>query len=218
MKIFVETAEKNVAKTGCVFLKINCVCADKTKKLLYLWEEIELFEQCFLAGQKIFECELSDDVNFQKLLTFQATSGDVNEFYDFIYPSDEYANNVFQSMRARITDSFYSLIVNEIFSMTGPNGQTLDKIFTVIPAAKTYHHDFRYGLLKHTEEVMSYVAGVNAGDDRHYIDSFGKERALYMSNWYMRDYFGENKLLNPCIWVAAVLVAVMLIVVVGGAI
>ena len=66
--------------------------------------------------------------------------------------------------------------------------------------------------------TMSYVAGVNAGDDRHYIDSFGKERALYMSNWYMEDYFGEKKLLWPCIWVAAVLVAVMLIVVVGGAI
>ena len=28
--------------------------------------------------------------------------------------------------------------------------------------------------------TMSYVAGVNAGDDRHYIDSFGKERALYV--------------------------------------
>ncbi len=70
---------------------------------------------------------------------------------------------------------------------------------------------------KESKMTMSYVAGVNAGDDRHYIDSFGKERALYMSNWYMEDYFGEKKILWPCIWVAAVLVAVMLIVVVGGA-
>ncbi|WP_272798184.1 NADH-quinone oxidoreductase subunit 5 family protein [Butyrivibrio sp. DSM 10294] len=70
---------------------------------------------------------------------------------------------------------------------------------------------------KNSKMSMSYVAGVNAGDDRHYIDSFGKERALYMSNWYMEDYFGEKKLLWPSIIVAAVLVAVMLIVVVGGA-
>ena len=70
---------------------------------------------------------------------------------------------------------------------------------------------------KESKMTMSYVAGVNAGDDRHFIDSFGKERALYMSNWYMEDYFGEKKILWPCIWVAAVLVAVMLIVVVGGA-
>ncbi len=71
---------------------------------------------------------------------------------------------------------------------------------------------------KNSKMTMSYVAGVNAGDDRHYIDSFGKERALYMSNWYMEEIFGEKKFLTPCIWVAAVLVAVMLIVVVGGAI
>jgi len=70
---------------------------------------------------------------------------------------------------------------------------------------------------KDSKMTMSYVAGVNAGDDRHYIDSFGKERALYMSNWYMEDYFGEKRFLWPCIWVATVLVAVMLIVVVGGA-
>ncbi len=70
---------------------------------------------------------------------------------------------------------------------------------------------------KNSKMTMSYVAGVNAGDDRHYIDSFGKERALYMSNWYMEDYFGEKKLLWPSVIIAAVLVAVMLIVVVGGA-
>ncbi len=39
-----------------------------------------------------------------------------------------------------------------------------------------------------------------------------------MSNWYMEAYFGEKVLLRPCIYIAAVLVAVMLIVVVGGAI
>lgn len=71
---------------------------------------------------------------------------------------------------------------------------------------------------KNAKMTMSYVAGVNAGDDRHYIDSFGKERALYMSNWYMEEYFGERRFLWPCIWIAAILVAVMLIVVVGGAI
>ena len=69
---------------------------------------------------------------------------------------------------------------------------------------------------KNNKMTMSYVAGVNAGDDRHYIDSFGKERPLYMSNWYMTEYFGEDKLLAPCIMISAVIVIVMLIIVVGG--
>ncbi|WP_026524327.1 MULTISPECIES: NADH-quinone oxidoreductase subunit 5 family protein [unclassified Butyrivibrio] len=71
---------------------------------------------------------------------------------------------------------------------------------------------------KKSKMTMSYVAGVNAGDDRHYIDSFGKERALYMSNWYMTDYFGEDKLLAPSIAISAVIVLVMLIIVIGGTI
>ncbi len=65
--------------------------------------------------------------------------------------------------------------------------------------------------------TMSYVAGVNAGDDRHYIDSFGKSRSLYLANWYMEDYFGEKRLLVPSIMISAVLVILMVIIVIGGA-
>jgi len=71
---------------------------------------------------------------------------------------------------------------------------------------------------KRSKMTMSYVAGVNAGDDRHYIDSFGKERPLYMSNWYMTEYFGEDKLLAPCIVISAIIVIIMLIIVIGGSI
>jgi ech hydrogenase subunit A len=38
-----------------------------------------------------------------------------------------------------------------------------------------------------------------------------------MSNWYMTDYFGEDKLLAPSIAISAIIVIVMLIIVVGGA-
>lgn len=65
--------------------------------------------------------------------------------------------------------------------------------------------------------TMSYIAGVNAGDDRHYIDSFGKSRTIYLANWYMEDLFGEKKLLLPCIGVSAILVSLMVIIVIGGA-
>ncbi len=64
--------------------------------------------------------------------------------------------------------------------------------------------------------TMSYVAGVNAGDDRHYIDSFGKSRPLYLANWYMEDYFGEKRLLWPSIGISAVIVILMVLIVMGG--
>lgn len=70
---------------------------------------------------------------------------------------------------------------------------------------------------KKNKMTMGYIAGVNTGDDRHFTDSFGQPKAVYMANWYMEDYFGEKKLLWPVIWIAAVIVVIMLILGIGGA-
>ena len=71
---------------------------------------------------------------------------------------------------------------------------------------------------KKDKMTMGYSAGVNTGDDRHFYDSFGQPRAVYMANWYMEDYFGEKKLLWPSIWLAAAIIVMMLILGIGGAI
>ena len=71
---------------------------------------------------------------------------------------------------------------------------------------------------KKNKMTMGYSAGVNTGDDRHFYDSFGQPRAVYMANWYMEDYFGEKKLLWPSIWLAAAIIVMMLILGIGGAI
>ena len=44
--------------------------------------------------------------------------------------------------------------------------------------------------------VMSYMGGANAGNDRAFVDSYGKEKPMYLANWYMEEYFGEKKLLK----------------------
>ena len=65
--------------------------------------------------------------------------------------------------------------------------------------------------------VMSYMGGANSGDDRNFTDSFGDKKEMYLANWYMEDYFGEKKLLLPSIMVAAAIIAVLLGIVIGGA-
>ena len=65
--------------------------------------------------------------------------------------------------------------------------------------------------------TMAYMAGVNAGDDRHFIDSLGGIRPSYLSNWYMEEWFGEKRILNPSLYLSATAVTVMMIVAVGGA-
>ena len=65
--------------------------------------------------------------------------------------------------------------------------------------------------------VMSYMGGANTGDDRHFVDSFGENKEIYLANWYMDDYFGEKKLLKPSIMIAAGVILVLMGIVIGGA-
>lgn len=65
--------------------------------------------------------------------------------------------------------------------------------------------------------VMSYMGGGNAGDDRHFTDSFGKDKEIYLANWYMEDYFGEKKILLPSTLIAVGLLVILSIFAIGGA-
>jgi ech hydrogenase subunit A len=60
--------------------------------------------------------------------------------------------------------------------------------------------------------------GVNVGDNKNFIGSFGEEKQLYTANWYMMDYLGEAKFLNPCIIVSAAVLVVMMCLIIGGAV
>ncbi|MBQ9550705.1 MAG: NADH-quinone oxidoreductase subunit L [Lachnospiraceae bacterium] len=74
-------------------------------------------------------------------------------------------------------------------------------------------------LLNRKEKMtMSYMAGANAGDDRHFVDAFGGIRPSYLSNWYMDKMFGEKRILIPSLCVAAAFVVVLMILTIGGAI
>ena len=64
--------------------------------------------------------------------------------------------------------------------------------------------------------VMSYMGGANTGDDRHFVDSFGENKEIYLANWYMDDYFGEKKLLKPSIMISAGVILVLMGIVIGG--
>lgn len=112
-----------------------------------------------------------------------------------------------------LNEAFHTDIPNVIGGSDVVIMMTMVIMIFIIPIGSRF-----LSLGKNDKMTMSYMAGVNAGDDRHYIDSFGKERIIYNSNWYMADLFGERILLLPCIVVSAVIVALMLIIVVGGAI
>ncbi len=70
---------------------------------------------------------------------------------------------------------------------------------------------------KKNKIITSYMGGANTGDDRTFVDSFGKPKRMYLSNWYLTDYFGEKRILVPSLVLSAAGLIILLVVAIGGA-
>ena len=77
---------------------------------------------------------------------------------------------------------------------------------------------FAYMYTKHmpTSQKVSYMSGINEGDNAHFTDSFGKSRQLVLSNWYFKNFFGQRKLLVPCEILTTAVIIVELCMIIGG--
>ena len=67
------------------------------------------------------------------------------------------------------------------------------------------------------KEVLAYMGGANAGDNIHFIDAFGEEKDLKVSNWYLRFTFGARKLFMPSVIFTTVIIVLFISLIVGGA-
>jgi NADH:ubiquinone oxidoreductase subunit 5 (subunit L)/multisubunit Na+/H+ antiporter MnhA subunit len=66
------------------------------------------------------------------------------------------------------------------------------------------------------QNVPIYMNGINSGDNSHFTDSFGDEKHLYLSNWYLRFEFGRRHLLKPSQIISAAVLIVMFCMIIGG--
>ena len=64
--------------------------------------------------------------------------------------------------------------------------------------------------------VSSYMSGINTGDNRHFVDSFGSAKQAYLANWYMESLFSEKKITMSAGIVSGATMALMFILVLGG--
>ncbi|MCD8390824.1 MAG: NADH-quinone oxidoreductase subunit L, partial [Firmicutes bacterium] len=63
---------------------------------------------------------------------------------------------------------------------------------------------------------LEYMAGINEGDNRQFMDSFNKPKMMYLTNWYMVDYFGEKRIWKPSAAIAAAAIVVCLGIAIGS--
>ena len=77
---------------------------------------------------------------------------------------------------------------------------------------------YRYTRSIRTNEKLSYMHGVNEGDNQKFTDSMGNPKDLVLANWYIKNYFGQRKLMMPSSIIAAAVLIVMLAVIIGGSV
>ncbi len=61
-----------------------------------------------------------------------------------------------------------------------------------------------------SKNVVGYMNGINTGDNRHFVDSFGNEKELHVSNWYMEEFFGEKKIFVPAVLIGVILCVILI--------
>lgn len=66
--------------------------------------------------------------------------------------------------------------------------------------------------------VIVYMGGANVGDNKNFVDYAGESKELQISNWYLTDWFGEDKLFKPSVAFGTLMLVVFLCVIIGGAI
>ena len=76
---------------------------------------------------------------------------------------------------------------------------------------------YRYAEHFRVNKKLSYMNGINMGNNKEFVDSFGEPKHLFMSNWYFKHFFGQRKLMVPCEWISAAFMLVMLCIIIGGA-
>lgn len=76
-----------------------------------------------------------------------------------------------------------------------------------------------YFITKNIEEkpVISYMGGANAGDNVHFIDSYGENAELKVSNWYLVNQLGDKKVVLPSILFSTLIIIVFMGAIIGGA-
>lgn len=151
MEVLIGSFEDAVAKNGKPFVKAFVKKKDKTAATLFVWNNIDGFKEA-LGKSKILEVTANFDDQFPEVLAFKVVDGNPLDFVECVYPSDDYAKQLFEKLVSFITDETLKTLVQTVFT------EEVKQKFIIWPAARGYHHNYRYGLLEHTFEVMSGVS------------------------------------------------------------
>jgi ech hydrogenase subunit A len=75
---------------------------------------------------------------------------------------------------------------------------------------------FRTARKTPTNIKLSYMNGINTGDNTQFTDSFGEDKSLVLTNYYFAHKIGQRKLMIPSQLFTTAVIIVMLVRIIGG--
>lgn len=75
---------------------------------------------------------------------------------------------------------------------------------------------FMFSRRMQVNRKLAYMGGINVGDDRSFVNSYGEPERVWLSNYYFYRRVGQRKLMMPCQVITAGVIIVVLIVIIGG--
>lgn len=76
---------------------------------------------------------------------------------------------------------------------------------------------YKWGENLQANTKLSYMNGINTGNNDAFVDYLGEPKKLVLSNYYYKDLLGQRKLMFPCEILTTAVLIIMLSVIVGGA-
>ncbi|MBQ0058566.1 MAG: NADH-quinone oxidoreductase subunit L, partial [Lachnospiraceae bacterium] len=120
-----------------------------------------------------------------------------------------------------ISGTFVAPLGNDLFGVSGDVlAPALMLLLTVIICAvfAIPFIGFLYAKNIKTNRKLSYVSGINAGDNKHFIDSMGELKEMHIPSFYFQSILGDQKLMVPSQVIALAALIIMIVMVIGGAV
>lgn len=77
---------------------------------------------------------------------------------------------------------------------------------------------FRYSAGVQTNVKLSYMSGINVGDNSHFVDSMGNKKTVWLANLYFTDLLKPDRLMRYSQYLAFAWIVVWICMIVGGAV
>ena len=117
--------------------------------------------------------------------------------------SDHFINPLLAEMFGRFT----SVLPNTILTMM----VLIMCVVFVIPVPA-----YLYSKKQKTNYKLNYMSGINTGKNNAFVDSFGEEKRLWLSNYYFDKLIRPDKMMFYCQLLTAAVLAVMVSFILGG--